>query len=220
MITVRFSTWPNSSPAVGPCAKFHGDQILIIWIKSKHIFSKFVEKFQIWSTFVKQAPVSCWYHSRGSFSHSISHLPQRMAIQTQKFSEPEPLYGKGAQQISSYKTLLSFMMLYETEGIVSVMATMAPYPIKYYFIIIIIITYIILHYSIIDIAQQWLNCSVDCGIWPEISVCPPGYVEYNTANFNTSTKFLIARNDWAFPDCNSSLNSPMATKWCTKLEVA
>ena len=26
--------------------------------------------------------------------------------------------------------------------------------------------------------------------------------------------------DLAFPDCNSSLNSPMATKWCTKLEVA
>ena len=26
--------------------------------------------------------------------------------------------------------------------------------------------------------------------------------------------------DWAFPDCNSSLNSPMATKWYTKLEVA
>ena len=25
--------------------------------------------------------------------------------------------------------------------------------------------------------------------------------------------------DWAFPDCNSSLNSPMATKWWTKLEV-
>ena len=25
--------------------------------------------------------------------------------------------------------------------------------------------------------------------------------------------------DWAFPDCNSSFNSPMATKWCTKLEV-
>ena len=25
---------------------------------------------------------------------------------------------------------------------------------------------------------------------------------------------------WAFPDCNSSLNSPMATKWCKKLEVA
>ena len=26
--------------------------------------------------------------------------------------------------------------------------------------------------------------------------------------------------DWAFPDCNSSLNSPMATKWRTKLQVA
>ena len=25
--------------------------------------------------------------------------------------------------------------------------------------------------------------------------------------------------DWAFPDCNSSFNSPMAMKWCTKLEV-
>ena len=25
---------------------------------------------------------------------------------------------------------------------------------------------------------------------------------------------------WAFPDCNSSLNSPMAMKWYTKLEVA
>ena len=26
--------------------------------------------------------------------------------------------------------------------------------------------------------------------------------------------------NWAFPDCNSSLKSPMAMKWCTKLEVA
>ena len=26
--------------------------------------------------------------------------------------------------------------------------------------------------------------------------------------------------DWAFPECNSSLNSPMATKYCTKLEIA
>ena len=26
--------------------------------------------------------------------------------------------------------------------------------------------------------------------------------------------------DWAFPDCNSSVNTQMATKWCTKLEVA
>ena len=26
--------------------------------------------------------------------------------------------------------------------------------------------------------------------------------------------------NWAFPDCNSSLNSQKATKWCTKLEMA
>ena len=26
--------------------------------------------------------------------------------------------------------------------------------------------------------------------------------------------------NWAFPGYNSSMNSPMATKWCTKLEVA
>ena len=26
--------------------------------------------------------------------------------------------------------------------------------------------------------------------------------------------------NWEFPDCNSSLNLPMATKWRTKLEVA
>ena len=26
--------------------------------------------------------------------------------------------------------------------------------------------------------------------------------------------------NWAFPECNSSLNSPMALKWCTKLNVA
>ena len=26
--------------------------------------------------------------------------------------------------------------------------------------------------------------------------------------------------DWAFPDCNLSLNLPMAFKWCTKLNVA
>ena len=26
--------------------------------------------------------------------------------------------------------------------------------------------------------------------------------------------------NWGFPGCNSSLNSPMAIKWCTRLEVA
>ena len=37
---------------------------------------------------------------------------------------------------------------------------------------------------------------------------------------HTAQKIVKFYPDWAFPDCNSSLNSPMATKWCAKLEVA
>ena len=37
---------------------------------------------------------------------------------------------------------------------------------------------------------------------------------------HTALKIVEFDLDWAFPDCNSSLNSPMATKLCTKLEVA
>ena len=37
---------------------------------------------------------------------------------------------------------------------------------------------------------------------------------------HTSLKIVEFDPNWAFPDCNSSLKSPMARKWCTKLEVA
>ena len=37
---------------------------------------------------------------------------------------------------------------------------------------------------------------------------------------HTALKIVEFDPDWAFPDCNLSLNSPMATKLCTKLEVA
>ena len=37
---------------------------------------------------------------------------------------------------------------------------------------------------------------------------------------HTALKIVEFDPDWAFPDCNSSLNSPMATKCCTKVEVA
>ena len=37
---------------------------------------------------------------------------------------------------------------------------------------------------------------------------------------HTALKIVKFDPNWAFPDCNSSLNSPMARKWCTKLEVA
>ena len=37
---------------------------------------------------------------------------------------------------------------------------------------------------------------------------------------HTALKITEFDPDWAFPDCNCSLNTQMATKWCTKLEVA
>ena len=37
---------------------------------------------------------------------------------------------------------------------------------------------------------------------------------------HTAKKIIHFDPNWAFPDCNSSLNSPMAMKCCTKLETA
>ena len=37
---------------------------------------------------------------------------------------------------------------------------------------------------------------------------------------HTALKIVEFDPDWAFPDCNSSSNSPMAKKWCTKLAGA
>ena len=37
---------------------------------------------------------------------------------------------------------------------------------------------------------------------------------------HTALKIVEFEPNWAFPDCNSSLNSPMAMKCCTKLETA
>ena len=37
---------------------------------------------------------------------------------------------------------------------------------------------------------------------------------------HTALKIIKFDPNWAFPDCNSSLNSPMAMKCCTKLETA
>ena len=37
---------------------------------------------------------------------------------------------------------------------------------------------------------------------------------------HTALEIVEFEPDWVFPDCNSSLNSAMAPKWCTKLEVA
>ena len=37
---------------------------------------------------------------------------------------------------------------------------------------------------------------------------------------HTAVKIIVFDPNWAFLDCNLSLNSPMARKWCTELEVA
>ena len=37
---------------------------------------------------------------------------------------------------------------------------------------------------------------------------------------HTALKIVEFHPNWAFPDCNSSFNSPMAMKCCTKLETA
>ena len=37
---------------------------------------------------------------------------------------------------------------------------------------------------------------------------------------HTALKIVEFDPNWPFPDSNSSFNTPMATKWCTKLEVA
>ena len=50
----------------------------------------------------------------------------------------------------------------------------------------------------------------------------PNCISRSYVKFQGHTVLKIVEFDpnWAFPDCNSSLKSPMATKWCTKLEVA
>ena len=56
--------------------------------------------------------------------------------------------------------------------------------------------------------------------WSSIVVVPycfsRSYVKFQG---HTALKIVEFDPNWAFPDCNSSLNSPMAMKCCTKLET-
>ena len=62
--------------------------------------------------------------------------------------------------------------------------------------------------------------------WNDAAWCCLGEVPYcfsrSSVKFQGHTAKTIVEfdPDWAFPDCNSSLNSPMATKWYTNIEVA
>ena len=57
--------------------------------------------------------------------------------------------------------------------------------------------------------------------WSSIEEVPYSFSK-SSVKFQGHTALKIVEFDpnWAFPDSNSSLNTPMATKWCTKLEVA
>ena len=63
---------------------------------------------------------------------------------------------------------------------------------------------------------RWLMHIAWCCL-EEVPYCSRSSVKFQG---HTALKIVEFDLDWAFPDCNSSLNSPMATKWCTKLEVA
>ena len=94
--------------------------------------------------------------------------------------------------------------------------------------------------------RSYAHGSKNCRIWPKLAVSGlqlqfeftngydmmhkawssieevPYCVSRSSVKFqgHAALKIIEFDLDWAFPDCNSSLNSPMATKWCTKLEVA
>ena len=57
--------------------------------------------------------------------------------------------------------------------------------------------------------------------WSSIEEAPYCFSK-SSVKFQGHTALKIVEFDpnWAFPDCNSSLNSSMATKWFTNLEVA
>ena len=57
--------------------------------------------------------------------------------------------------------------------------------------------------------------------WSSIEQVPYCFLR-SSVKFQGHTALKIIKFDpnWAFPDSNSSLNSPMVTEWCTKLEVA
>ena len=63
----------------------------------------------------------------------------------------------------------------------------------------------------------WNEHKASCGIG-EVPYC----FSRSSVKFqgHAANKIVDFDPNWGFPNCKSSLNSPMATKWCTKLEVA
>ena len=73
-----------------------------------------------------------------------------------------------------------------------------------------IITPVWIHIWQWDDAQSLMLLRRGAYCFSRSSIKFQGYMGQNIADFYPS---------WGFPDCNSSLNSPMALKWCKKLKV-
>ena len=79
----------------------------------------------------------------------------------------------------------------------------------------------------LGVSGLWLQFEVTNGYemmhngWSGIEEAPYCFSR-SSVKFQGHTALKIVEFDpnWAFPDSNSSSNTPMATKWCTKLEVA
>ena len=57
--------------------------------------------------------------------------------------------------------------------------------------------------------------------WSSIEEVPYSFSRsYIKLQGHADLKIIDFSPNWAFPDCNSSLESSVAAKWCTKLEVA
>ena len=56
--------------------------------------------------------------------------------------------------------------------------------------------------------------------WSSVKRCPIVFKVIRQISRSHGSEIVEFDPNWAFPNCNTSLNSPMATKWCTKLEVA
>ena len=84
--------------------------------------------------------------------------------------------------------------------------------------------------KIVDFYPDWafpdcissLNSPMATKCCTNLEIAYPIVFQGHPSNFKVTRlkKIVNFDLDWAFPDCNSSFNSPMATKCCTKLETA
>ena len=73
------------------------------------------------------------------------------------------------------------------------------------------VTPVRIHWWLWMMDKAWSNIEEVPYWFSRLSVKFEGYTGQKIADFDPN---------WAFPDCNWSLNLPMALKWCTKLNIS